>query len=235
MLVVLLVGQEWFSTTEFVGSNLESDLGRVTIGFPTFFGSMKSSLIAERGAKSHVSEILLEILVVNTIVIVGNVISAFFGLFVVFEIDSVTSGRNELLVVGSNDTSGVEWVGSSFERVGLSLGSVEGSCFAFSSIGSWNPEFSDNHSTNGQSTSLVGTYILDTSQSFDRVHSSYQRVSFGEILGCSSEGQGDDGDKGCGKNGDGGSDGVCGNCEGDIVGESGGSDDNNSDDDGTSE
>jgi hypothetical protein len=107
-----------------VGSDLKSDFGRVTIGVPTFLGSVKSSLIAERSTKSHVSKVLLEILVVDTIVVVHVVVRAVFALFVVLEIDSVASGRYELFGIGSDDTSGVEWIRSSLERVCLSSGSV---------------------------------------------------------------------------------------------------------------
>lgn len=48
VLVVLLVGKEGFTSTELVSSDLESDLGRVTVGLPSFLGSVKSSLVTER-------------------------------------------------------------------------------------------------------------------------------------------------------------------------------------------
>lgn len=171
----------------------------------------------------------------DSVVIVGDVVRAFLSLLVVLEIDGITARRGKFFVVGSDDTSGKKWVGSSFERVSLSFGGIERGRFAFSSIGGWDPEFSYNHSTDGQSTGLVGADILDTSQGFDSIHSSYQSVSIGEILRSPSECEGNDSDQRGGQNRNRGSDSVGGDSEGNIIRETGGSDNDDGDDDGTAE
>lgn len=171
----------------------------------------------------------------NAIVVIGDIVRAFLALLVILEIDRITSRWDKLLVIGSDDTSWIEWVGSGLKRVGLSFGGIERSGLALSRIGSWDPEFSDNHSTDSQSTSLVRADVLDTSQSFDSIHSSNQGISIGEILGSSSERQRDDSDEGRGKDRNGGSDGVCSNGERDVIGETSRGDDNDGDNNSTTE
>jgi hypothetical protein len=173
--------------------------------------------------------------VVNTIVVIDIVVRAFGVSVVLFEIDSVTSGWNKFLGVGSDDTSGVEWVGSSLERVCLTSGGIERGRLAFSGVLGGNPELSNNHSTNRQSTSFVGADILDTGQSLNSVHSADESVPICEILRCSGKGEGDDGDKRSGQDRDGRSDSVGSDSKRDVVGETSRGDDNDGNDTGTSE
>lgn len=145
------------------------------------------------------------------------------------------SGVDDFLLVGSDDTSWVEWVRSGFERVGLSLGSVKRSELVLSGIGSWDPELSDNHSTDSEGTSLVGTDVLDTSKGLDGVHSSNEGISVSEVLGSSSKCQRDDSNERGGQDRDGSGNSVGSDSQGNIRWETGGSDNNDGNDDGTAE
>jgi hypothetical protein len=233
-----LVGKEGLSSTEFVSGDLEGYFSGVTVGLPlgvVLGGFRQRSLVTESSAKSHVSHVEFEIVVVNDVVVraIDRVTAVFtFGLSLLVEIEH--SGLNHLALIRSDLASRVEGVGTGFERVRLAFLRIDRRGFLGSRVDSWNPELLDHHSTDSQSTSLVGADVFDSGKCLDGVHSSHQGVSLRKVGGSSSKGERDDGYQTRWEDRDGGSDSVGCDREWDVT-EAGGSDHDKCDDHGGAE